>query len=114
MCMVRCPACKGRICDIIAVHGGFPHQKAEEEPGGNPAVLCGGEPRGNHSSRNMGAGAGGNGAAQEYGRKVQQREHIFLENQVFRVRELVRLQGVALAGQIPQGDLPVQPQVQER
>ena len=97
-----------------AVHGGLPHQKAEEEPGGNPAVLCGGEPRGNHPSRNMGAGAGGNGAAQEYGRKVQQREHIFLENQVFRVRELVRLQGVALAGQIPQGDLPVQPQVQER
>ena len=22
MCMVRCPACKGRICDIIATAGG--------------------------------------------------------------------------------------------
>lgn len=32
------------------VHGGFPHKEAEEEPGGNPAVLCGGKPRGDHLS----------------------------------------------------------------
>lgn len=62
----------------------------------------------------MGAGAGGDGAAEKHGRKVQQREHIFLKNQMLRVRELVRLQGMALAGQIPQGNLPVQPEVQKQ
>lgn len=63
-----------------AVHGGFPHEEAEEEPEGNPAVLCGGEPRGDHPSRNMGAGAEGDGAAQKHGFKVQQREHILLKD----------------------------------
>ena len=43
-----------------AVHGGLPYENAEEVLGGNPAVLCEGKPRGNHSYRNMGAGTGGN------------------------------------------------------
>ena len=66
-----------------AVHGGLPHKKAEEEPGGDTAVLCGGKPRGNHPARNMGAGAGRYGAEEKHGHEVRQRQHIFLKNQVF-------------------------------
>ena len=32
------------ITVINRVYGGFPHKEAEEEPGRDPAVLCGREP----------------------------------------------------------------------
>jgi len=54
---------------------------------------------GNHEAiipfETWGTGAGRVGAEEKDEHEVQQRQHIFLKDQVFRVRELVRLQGVA-------------------
>lgn len=45
---------------------------------------------------------------------VQRREHLLQQDKMRRLRRLVRLEGLAFHGQVPQGHLPLQPKVQRR
>ena len=60
----RCPPAK-------SVHGGFPHQKAEEKRRRGAAVLCGEQPSGHHRPRRVETGAAGAGAQESHRAQLQ-------------------------------------------
>lgn len=59
----------------------------------------------------MGAGAGRDGEKKSQGQKPEQSQPFFDENLLRRVRELVRLEDMALDRQVPQGGLEMQRKV---
>ena len=82
--LVAMPFCKG-------VHGGFPHQEAEEKRGRGAAVLCGEQPPGHHRPRRVEAGAAGAGAQESHRAQLQRQQHLFLPAGLRGLRRLLRL-----------------------
>ena len=71
------------------------------------AVLCRGAPRGDYSTRLIRLCAIGD-KAERAERQEQRCEHLREQNQMWLLRRLVRGEGVAFDGQVPQGDLSLQ------
>ena len=65
----RCPFAEG-------VHGKLPGEENEKERGRGPAVLRGGQPRGDHQPCGVRHGAGGACQAHKGRFTVQRREHL--------------------------------------
>ena len=77
------------------LHTGLPHEEGGEEHGASPQLLRGAEPSRHHRPCHLRDGAVGGSAAQAGGRQIQRREHFLRENQMRRMRRLLRSQGLA-------------------
>ena len=91
-----------------------PDQEDKDQRGRDSTVLRRRKPRSHHRPGRIRDGAARDRATRQ-GKEIPQLSPCLLQqNQMRRVRLLVRLKGLALQKQIPEGHLAVQPQVRRR